>query len=494
MSDATSRLPPRPSQEFTESTGPVARTQRENTPLKMFSLLLSEPILNLILDQTRLFSTQNDFFDITKEELLAYFGINIAMGMFRHPRVHDYWSTKPMFRMPWFSAIVSRDKFFKINRYLHLSDSSKQKKKGDSGYDPLFKVRPLIDKTLELFPKYYQPKQDLAIDEMMVGTRCRIHFLQYIPKKPTKWGIKIFVNSESSTGYVLTYDVYVGASEKNHTHATVMKLMSRYLNKKHKLFTDNFYTSPLLFKDLLENGTYACGTIHTNRKFFPNELKSPSLKRPEYKFATCGLFTAGIWHDRRDVTFLSTIHSASVDVVQKRAKGSKEKEPIPCPSAIAEYNRSMNGVDITDQHLSYYSLTKRKTTKWWKKLFWRLIDICILNSCILFRANDPDSEIKTHRQFRILLVEQLTKPLLMARANPDSGVPSSHAGEDLTRLKGKHFVYSDTSKQRCVVCYSKKNANKRKDTKVSTFCPKCEEYMCIGVCFEKYHTQVDYKH
>lgn len=34
-----------------------------------------------------------------------------------------------------------------------------------------YKVRPLIVKTLELFPKYYKPKQDLAIDEMMVGTR-----------------------------------------------------------------------------------------------------------------------------------------------------------------------------------------------------------------------------------------------------------------------------------------------------------------------------------
>ena len=278
VSDARSALPPRQSPAFTEATGPAARTKRENSPLKMLTLFLSEPIFDLILDQTRLFATQNnDFFDITKEELLAFLGINIAMGMFLHPRVHDYWSTKPMFRMPWFSAIMSRDK---INRYLHMADSSKQKKRGENGYDPLYKVRPLIQKTLELFPKYYQPKQDLAIDEMMVGTRCRVHFLQYIPKKPTKWGIKLFVNSESSTGYVLTYDVYVGSSESNekgHTHKTVMKLMSNYLNKNHKLFSDNFYTSPILYKDLLDNGTYACGSVRTNRKYFPDELKNNNL-------------------------------------------------------------------------------------------------------------------------------------------------------------------------------------------------------------------------
>ena len=36
--------------------------------------------------------------------------------------------------------------------------------------------------------------------------------------------------------------------------------------------------------------------------------------------------------------------------------------------------------------------------------------------------------------------------------------------------------------------------DKRKDTKVTTYCPKCKKYMCIGSCFEKYHTLVDYKH
>ena len=186
--------------------------------------------------------------------------------------------------------------------------------------------------------------------------------------------------------------------------------------------------------------------------------------------------------------------------MQKRPKGGKEKEPIPCPSAVVEYNQSMNGVDITDQYLSYFSLTKRKTTKWWKKLFWRIIYICILNSFVVFRVNNPDSGISTHRQFRILLMEQLTKPLLIARASPQSSVGLNHGGrrpgEDLSRLKGKHFAYVDTSKRRrCVVCYNKKTLNnKRKDTKVSSFCPKCEEYMCIGVCFEKYHTLVDYKH
>ena len=77
----------------------------------------------------------------------------------------------------------------------------------------------------------------------------------------------------------------------------------------------------------------------------------------------------------------------------------------------------MNGVDLTDQYLSYHSLTKRKTIKWWKKLFWRLIDICILNAAIFFCINNPDSDIKTNRQFRLALREELVQPLLLAKAS-----------------------------------------------------------------------------
>ena len=90
---------------------------------------------------------------------------------------------------------------------------------GEDGYDPLYKVRPLIQKLSETFDR---PRRELAIDDMMIGTRCRIHFLQYIP---TTWGIKAFVNAESTTGYVLKFEIYVGDSGSSYN--VVMKLINR---------------------------------------------------------------------------------------------------------------------------------------------------------------------------------------------------------------------------------------------------------------------------
>ncbi len=51
---------------------------------------------------------------------------------------------------------------------------------------------------------------------------------------------------------------------------------------------------------------------------------------------------------------------------------------------------------------------------------------CILNLSIMFRQNNLDSGIKTNQQFHIMLVEQLTKSLLLARANPESGGGRRH--------------------------------------------------------------------
>ena len=67
---------------------------------------------------------EDESFSISNEEFFTYIGINVAMGLSRLPKLHDYWSTTPIFCLPWFLTVMSRDRFF-IYRYLHLVDSSK---------------------------------------------------------------------------------------------------------------------------------------------------------------------------------------------------------------------------------------------------------------------------------------------------------------------------------------------------------------------------------
>ena len=145
-----------------------------------------------IVRQTKLFARQNKVnLEFCIEELLAFIRINIAMGLLKLPQLRDYWSTNKVLATPWFPCIMARERFFCILRYLRLVDSSLQKKRGEVGYDALYKMRPLLDHVTAVFPMYYQHEREISINEMMIGTKCRVAFLQYLPKKHTKYGIKL---------------------------------------------------------------------------------------------------------------------------------------------------------------------------------------------------------------------------------------------------------------------------------------------------------------
>ena len=68
----------------------------------------------------------------------------------------------------------------------------------------------MIDSVNEQAQASFTPGQYISIDESMIGTRGRLSFLQYMPKKPTKWGIKVWVCSESKSGYIYNFHVYTG--------------------------------------------------------------------------------------------------------------------------------------------------------------------------------------------------------------------------------------------------------------------------------------------
>ena len=96
---------------------------------------------------------------------------------------------------------MKRDRFSLILQFLHLNDSANYIAKGQPGHDPLYKLRPFMDPLLDNFKAAYNLGREIAIDESMIGFKGRLHFIQYMPKKPTKWGMKAFVLADSSSGY-----------------------------------------------------------------------------------------------------------------------------------------------------------------------------------------------------------------------------------------------------------------------------------------------------
>ena len=166
-------------------------------------------------------------------------------------------------------------------------------------------------------------------------------------------------------------------------------------------------------------------------------------------------------------------------------------ETIDKPKIICDYNTNMSGVDIADQLMVYYACGRR-TLKWYKRVFLRLVEHILVNAHIMFRqVCKPNLRQWTQKKFRMELAYTLVTPLIANRVGQGRTSPNT----TLTRLKGKHFVYIHEKRKRCQVCGYKKQAkatNKRKDTKTKTYCPKCNVHLCHGKCFEKYHTLSKY--
>ena len=67
----------------------------------------------------------------------------------------------------------------------------------------LSKARFLMEFMRRKCLKLFQPFQNVCIDERMVRNKGRHSFRQYIRDKPTKWGMKLWVLADSSTGYTM---------------------------------------------------------------------------------------------------------------------------------------------------------------------------------------------------------------------------------------------------------------------------------------------------
>lgn len=84
------------------------------------------------------------------------------------------------------------------------------------------------------------------------------------------------------------------------------------------------------------------------------------------------------WKDKRHVTVLTTLYDNKTETVKRRVKGGVE-ETVVKPSVIYRYNEYVGGVDVADHYIASYSFT-RKSIKWWRKVFFWLLELSIVNS------------------------------------------------------------------------------------------------------------------
>ena len=148
--------------------------------------------------------------------------------------------------------------------------------------------------------------------------------------------------------------------------------------------------------------------------------------------------------------------------------------PLPCPQSIISYNEKMGGVDRGDQLRGYYCC-HTKSRKFYKYIFYFLLDVVITNSFILYKEYAADPVHKTVKEFRLQLARELIGEYCSRRR-------AGRRGSAIVPLPLRHFPITLTPESpskrkhvrgRCARCFK---SHQRSDT--IWFCRECGVWLC----------------
>ena len=364
---------------------------------------------------------------------------------------------------------MTRNRFEAINTFFHVATPQEE---ASNPNDPLKKVRSFNDHVKKRCSELYQPLKQLSVDERMVKSKARTHFRQYIRNKPTKWGFKYWVLADP-TGFTSDFNLYCGrrggtVSENGLAYDVVTELLLPYHDQGYSVFFDNLYTSPTLLHALKRKHITATGTLRTNRQGIPrsvHDLKD-ALSRSDVPRGT-GFYICDqddiyvCWRDNNCVCVMSNEYPGHQDgTVQRSGKNSQgvcQVVDVPLPSAIKHYNLFMGGVDKSDQLISYHCIL-RQTKKYWKTLFYHLLEICITNAAVLnkWMCMESGSKAPTMNEFRDDVVMAIIEQF-------GGSVRSQILAEDFVVRHGSTPIPEKGKHKKCAVCHKL----------ASRYCPDC---------------------
>ncbi|CAF2785883.1 unnamed protein product [Rotaria sp. Silwood2] len=178
---------------------------------------------------------------------------------------------------------------------------------------------------------------------------------------------------------------------------------------------------------------------------------------------------------------ISTIHEPQMKYTERN------NTTIQKPVSVIDYNFNIHTIDKADMQISLVECL-RKTLKWYRKLFFHMLDLPVFNSYLLYKVNTGKK--RKFVDYRLQLIHEVLQTYTVPK--PTIGRPA--LTDQPTRLTGRHFpslVPETTNRQtrprKCVVCaHTTRRPRKRTDSRY--MCKDCDVGLCVVGCFEKFHT------
>ena len=513
------------------------------SPIEYFLEFFSNELIQEITEQTRLYAVQNNKtnFQISNNEMKQFLGVIMLMGIVQMPDFKMYWADGS--RFPFIADLFSKTRFYEILSNFHFNDNKNAiLDRNNPNYDRLFKIRPVLE-SIRSKCRSIDPEEKYFIDDQIIPFKARNTITQYLPTKPHKWGVKVFVRCGVS-GITYDFSFYKGKDPEIEAniipHALkfqaakfVWKLLDGLPDHQNfKIYFDNYFNSLELQAAILRRGIHSIGTIRANRLRgcilrSEAELKREGRGAVDSCFDTQNSIYVVRWYDRRAITLSSTFCSTEpIGTCNRWNKLNKSQIELSCPKIVQESNSYKCRVDLFNMLNGLYRIDHRGK-KWYRRVFFWALNLCTVNAWLLYRRHYSQygATGKKSASFRDFVLEisvclrksgQIFTEIPIKRGRPcyfvtpTTAPTASIATEELEpdkeiiSISGPivqnqtpnvqdpsngnrfdnigHLPEHSEKKNRCRLCSGI----------VRTKCAKCNEYLCLTKnrnCYRAYHTQ-----
>lgn len=198
-----------------EHSGPTADARaRVKTIRDSFDYIFTDEIINTIVENTNIHALQcavqnieeghelPNFTETSAPEIRAFLGLLILWGVFQGHREasHAAWDGDIATKRPIFSATMSRNRFQELSHYLRFDNKATRYERSLLRRDAA--ISEIATMLQSRFSQMYVPGESVTVDEQLVRFFGRCKFKVFMPSKPDKYGVKIWVLAEASTGTV----------------------------------------------------------------------------------------------------------------------------------------------------------------------------------------------------------------------------------------------------------------------------------------------------
>jgi hypothetical protein len=227
-----------------------------------------------------------------------------------------------------------------------------------------------------------------------------VSFVQYMPAKPIKHGIKVYALCCSYTGYLYRFEIYTGkgGSEDGLPTGVISRLLhgaGATGTTGRILYTDNFYTLLRVMKyiygsfSMLLVGTYALTKKKSRTaddfpfaklsngalKKVPRGWKQMARRKIVHQKQTTPLYTvqATVWKDKKLVGFLHNhlVEETEGHTVERWSPQKKKRKLISCHEVTTDYSYNMS--DQKDRDTADWTVSL-KSNRFYLRIFYWLFD------------------------------------------------------------------------------------------------------------------------